>query len=163
MFASQPRDGSCGMTGGTDQERRTEADGGPDPVDIYVGSRIKMRRTALGMSQERLGDALGLTFQQIQKYERGTNRVSASRLAHIADALGVTVGWMFNEDGGDPISPRDAFGFAEAQDGFGEPGEEPRNPREALELVRAFYRIPSATQRKSVLEFMKSMAQPNPG
>ena len=67
----------------------------PDPIDKYVGSRIRMRRIMLGMSQEKLGDALGLTFQQIQKYEKGTNRVGASRLQQIADVLQVHVSFMF--------------------------------------------------------------------
>ena len=67
----------------------------PDPIDKYVGSRIRMRRIMLGMSQEKLGDALGLTFQQVQKYEKGTNRVGASRLQQIADVLQVHVSFMF--------------------------------------------------------------------
>jgi transcriptional regulator with XRE-family HTH domain len=145
------------MDGDAQDHRRSGGEDGPDPVDLYVGSRIKMRRTAMGMSQERLGDALGLTFQQIQKYERGINRVSASRLSQIARALGVTVGWMFNEGGDDPVSPGQIVGFAEAQEGFGEAGVE-HDPREALELVRAYYRIPSATQRRSVLEFVRGLA-----
>jgi transcriptional regulator with XRE-family HTH domain len=67
----------------------------PNPVDKYVGSRVRMRRIMLNMSQEKLGDALGLTFQQIQKYEKGTNRIGASRLHQIADVLQVPVSFLF--------------------------------------------------------------------
>ena len=70
----------------------------PNPVDKYVGSRVRMRRIMLGMSQEKLGEALGLTFQQIQKYEKGTNRVGASRLQQISEILQVPVSFLF--DGG---------------------------------------------------------------
>ena len=67
----------------------------PNPIDKHVGSRVRMRRMMLGMSQEKLGDALGLTFQQVQKYEKGTNRIGASRLQHIASILGVTISFFF--------------------------------------------------------------------
>ena len=70
----------------------------PNPVDKYVGSRVRMRRIMLGMSQEKLGEALGLTFQQVQKYEKGTNRVGASRLQQISEILQVPVSFLF--DGG---------------------------------------------------------------
>ena len=83
----------------------------PDPIDKYVGSRIRMRRIMLGMSQEKLGGALGLTFQQIQKYEKGTNRVGASRLQQIAEALQVQVSFMFEG----------APGVSTATSGTGEP------------------------------------------
>ena len=71
----------------------------PNPIDIHVGSRIRLRRTMLGMSQEKLGESLGITFQQIQKYEKGTNRVSASRLQNVADALHVPVWYFFPDNG----------------------------------------------------------------
>lgn len=74
--------------------RGRAADGSPNPVDIHVGSRVRLRRTLLGMSQEMLGDAIGLTFQQIQKYERGTNRISASRLYDLSRALDVPVSFF---------------------------------------------------------------------
>ena len=69
----------------------------PNPIDIHVGSRIRLRRTMLGMSQEKLGEALGITFQQVQKYEKGTNRVGASRLQNIAAILGVPVSFFFED------------------------------------------------------------------
>ncbi len=130
---------------------------GPDPVDLLVGGRIKLRRTLMGMSQERLADALGLTFQQVQKYERGANRVSASRLAHIARALGVSIAWLFNEKV-DPASPAGAVaGFAESQAGFGDEIDDILRRRETLEVVRAYYRIRSATARRSVYDLMRSL------
>ncbi len=133
-----------------------ERESGPDPVDIYVGGRIKLRRTLMGMSQERLADALGLTFQQVQKYERGINRVSASRLKHIAQALGVSIAWLFNEHAGAGAHGA-APGFAEPQTGFGDDVNDILQRREALEVVRAYYRIGSPAARKSVYDLMRSL------
>ena len=82
----------------------------PNPVDKYVGSRVRMRRIMLGMSQEKLGEALGLTFQQVQKYEKGTNRVGASRLQQISEILQVPVSFLF--DGG-PSGAVNGNGFGE--------------------------------------------------
>src|SRR5512143_3127512 len=76
---------------------RTASQGNPNPIDVHVGSRVRLRRTLLGMSQGRLGDAIGLTFQQVQKYERGTNRVSSSRLFDLARVLDVPVSYFFEE------------------------------------------------------------------
>ena len=81
----------------------------PNPVDKYVGSRVRMRRIMLGMSQEKLGEALGLTFQQIQKYEKGTNRVGASRIQQISEILQVPVSFLF-EGGPTGIGKRRGFG-----------------------------------------------------
>src|SRR5579862_3410669 len=78
--------------------RRQKADK-PNPVDVHVGSRVRLRRTLLGMSQEKLGDAIGLTFQQVQKYERGANRIGASRLYDLARVLDVPVSYFFEELG----------------------------------------------------------------
>src|SRR3989337_1474607 len=83
----------------------------PNPVDKHVGSRVRMRRMMLSMSQEKLGDALGLTFQQVQKYEKGTNRLGASRLQHISDILQVPVSFFFE---GAPILNQRATGMSEA-------------------------------------------------
>jgi len=82
----------------------------PNPVDKYVGSRVRMRRIMLGMSQEKLGDALGLTFQQVQKYEKGTNRVGASRLQQISEILQVPVSFLFE---GGPSNVATAGNFSE--------------------------------------------------
>ena len=85
---------------------------GPDPIDVHVGSRLRMRRNMLGMSQEKLGEAVGLTFQQIQKYERGANRVGASRLYQFARVLDVPVSFFYDDV--DPVrAPAIAGGFAE--------------------------------------------------
>src|ERR1700712_463086 len=105
----------------------------PNQVDRHVGSRVRMRRMMIKMSQEKLGDALDLTFQQVQKYEKGTNRIGASRLQQIAGVLGVPVDFFFNGAPG-PDSP--AEGFAEA----GAPSyEADLLTGEGLKLLRAFH------------------------
>src|SRR3989440_555892 len=117
----------------------------PDPIDKYVGSRVRMRRIMLGMSQEKLGDALGLTFQQIQKYEKGTNRVGASRLQQIADALQVHVSFMFEGAPGggggggmsEAASPAYVSDFLATSDG--------------LALTKAFTRLKDAKLRRSIV------------
>ena len=99
----------------------SEKPAGPSPVDVHVGNRIRLRRTLLQMSQEKLGDALGLTFQQVQKYERGANRVSASRLFDLGRVLEVPVSFFFDDlpGGNASFGSKTATGFAEAQEGFG--------------------------------------------
>lgn len=132
---------------------------GPHPVDIHVGSRIRMRRTLLGMSQEKLGDALALTFQQVQKYERGANRVGASRLFEISQILDVPVSFFFEE-----MAPETAALTPYSVDGSGmeERSEElerdPLAKRETLELVRAYYRIGDPRVRKRMFELTKAVA-----
>ena len=132
----------------------------PSPVDVHVGARIRLRRTLLGMSQERLGDALGLTFQQVQKYERGVNRVGASRLFDLSRILDVPINFFYDNmpdsAAASGSSSRPAAGFAEAQEGFG--SEDPLAKRETLELVRAYYRITDLNMRKRMFDLMKSMA-----
>ena len=131
------------------------------PIDAHVGSRVRLRRTLLGMSQEKLGDALGLTFQQVQKYERGVNRIGASRLFDLARLLDVPIGFFFDdlppEMGGNvAVRSRPAFfGFTEAQEGL---DDDQMNKRETLELVRAYYRITDPAVRKRVFELIKSLA-----
>src|ERR1700745_3000245 len=88
--------------------RRQKADK-PNPIDVHVGARVRLRRTLLGMSQEKLGDAIGLTFQQVQKYERGANRVGASRLFELSRVLDVPVSFFFDE-----LGPESAGGAASA-------------------------------------------------
>lgn len=131
----------------------------PSPVDVHVGARIRLRRTLLGMSQERLGDALGLTFQQVQKYERGANRVGASRLFDLSRILDVPINFFYDNmtdatsAGG--AASRPATGFAEQQEGFGT--DDTLSKRETLELVRAYYRITDPNIRKRMFDLMKSM------
>ena len=135
----------------------------PSPIDTHVGARIRLRRTLMGMSQERLGDALGLTFQQVQKYERGVNRVGASRLFDLSRVLDVSISFFF-DDMPAPVAglhgthhtTRVAGGFAEQQDGFGGV-DDTMNRRETLELVRAYYRITDQAVRKRVFDLIKSM------
>ena len=124
----------------------------PDPIDKYVGSRIRMRRIMLGMSQEKLGNALGLTFQQIQKYEKGTNRVGASRLQQIADALQVHVSFMFEGAPGSSVSggmhesaaPAYVSDFLATSDG--------------LALTKAFTRLKDAKLRRSIVDLVEQIA-----
>lgn len=103
------------------------------PVDAHVGKRIRHRRWMIGMTQQTLADKVGIKFQQIQKYETGMNRVSASRLWDIADALGVSIGFFFE-------------GLDDAQGGAGVP--DLMADKEALELVRSYYAIPEAQRRR---------------
>ena len=125
----------------------------PNPVDKYVGSRVRMRRIMLGMSQEKLGDALGLTFQQVQKYEKGTNRVGASRLQQISEILQVPVSFLF--DGG-PSGVVNGAGFGEASS----PAyiSDFLATSEGLALTRAFTRIPDARMRRSIVELVEQIA-----
>ncbi len=141
----------------------------PSPIDMHVGARIRLRRTLLGMSQERLGDALGLTFQQVQKYERGVNRVGASRLFDLSRILDVPISFFFDNmpeplaASGGGASPRPTTGFAEAQEGFGSGNtDDTLSKRETLELVRAYYRITDPAVRKRVFDLMKSMGPAEP-
>ena len=133
---------------------------GIQPTVKYVGQRVRMRRMMLGMSQEALGDALGLTFQQVQKYERGVNRVGASLLFDLSRVLDVPISFFFDDfpeslasTYGGHLSRRTA-GFSETQDGF---TDDALNRRETLELVRAYYRITDPAVRKRVFELIKSM------
>ncbi|MEA2776431.1 MAG: hypothetical protein QOF90_1837 [Acetobacteraceae bacterium] len=143
----------------------TERESRPSPIDVHVGSRIRLRRTLLGMSQERLGEALGLTFQQVQKYERGVNRVGASRLFDLSRVLDVPISFFF-DDMPDSLSAnfggvpsRRAGGSGESQDPF---GDDTLSRRETLELVRAYYRITDPSIRKRVFDLIKSMGPAEP-
>jgi transcriptional regulator with XRE-family HTH domain len=126
----------------------------PNPVDRYVGSRVRMRRIMLGMSQEKLGEALGLTFQQVQKYEKGTNRVGASRLQQISEILQVPVSLFLFEGG--PSGVANAGGYSE--------GTSPSYvsdflaTSEGLALTRAFTRISDAKLRRSIVEMVEQIA-----
>ncbi|GAB4571387.1 MAG: hypothetical protein Tsb008_02230 [Rhodothalassiaceae bacterium] len=127
----------------------------PDPIDVHVGSRVRLRRTLLGMSQEKLGDALGLTFQQIQKYERGANRIGSSRLFKLSQILDVPVSFFF-DDMPDEVE-KAASGLSEAP---AEPFEADQlSKRETLELVRAYYRIEEQKVRKRMFELVKAITQ----
>jgi transcriptional regulator with XRE-family HTH domain len=133
----------------------TDVKGG-HPIDIHVGSRIRLRRTLRGMSQEKLGESIGLTFQQVQKYERGANRVSASRLFELSKVLDVPVSFFFDDL---PASQRDPAFEQDSPTQVG--GSVPENAmfkRETLELVRAFYRIPDEATRRALYNLVKATA-----
>ena len=126
----------------------------PNPIDKHVGSRVRMRRMMLAMSQEKLGDALGLTFQQVQKYEKGTNRIGASRLQQISNILQVPVAFFFEgapdmADGGrsaakDAPSPAYVSDFLATSDG--------------LALTKAFMRITDAKLRRRIVDLVEQIA-----
>ena len=131
-------------------------------VDVHVGTRLRQRRTLLGMSQTKLGTAVGLTFQQIQKYERGTNRMGSSRLFEFSKVLDVPVSHFFDEMPANALARRPMPG--RGRKGFGEAGtplEQEKDPlikRETLELVRAYYKIRSAGVREGVAKMIKAIA-----
>jgi transcriptional regulator with XRE-family HTH domain len=125
------------------------------PVDAHVGSRVRLRRMLVGLSQEKLGERMGLTFQQIQKYEKGVNRIGASRLFQLSQILEVPVQFFF--EGAPP-----ADGSSEG--GFAEPGTEAflyefLNTRDGLELNRAFVKIADANVRRSVVDLVRSLGR----
>ncbi len=135
--------------------RYTVAIHGPNPIDIHVGGRVRLRRTLLGMSQEKLGEALGLTFQQVQKYERGANRIGSSRLYHLGQILDVPVSFFFDDLG--PLTTGRAPGMRERATERSE--EDQLVKRETLEFVRAYYRITDPRARKAIFELTKAIAK----
>ncbi len=129
---------------------------GISPIDGHVGTRVRQRRVLLGMNQTKLGEALGLTFQQVQKYENGTNRISASRLFDLSRVLDVSIEYFF----GDIPSEVAASSPASGRDRSEEPVSYEPNPmakRETLELVRAYYKIEDANLRKRLRELTKTL------
>jgi len=125
----------------------------PNPVDKHVGSRVRMRRMMVGMSQEKLGENLGITFQQIQKYEKGTNRIGASRLQHISSVLGVPVAFFFE---GIPSIAPDAAGFAEeASPAY---VSDFLATSEGIALTRAFLKIPDSKVRRRIVDLVEALA-----
>src|SRR5690242_20949440 len=150
------------MTGGTGLKRVSKSleepnpapkygrgTGVPNPIDVHVGGRIRMRRLLLGMNQETLANALGLTFQQVQKYEGGANRVSASRLSAMAEILGVPISYFFGDLRPDDteISPEDKLWREHLQ-----------RP-ETIEFIRLYYAIPDPKIRRQFLEIAKTVAE----
>ncbi|EEQ97042.1 MULTISPECIES: helix-turn-helix domain-containing protein [Brucella/Ochrobactrum group] len=124
----------------------------PNPIDVHVGSRIRLRRNMLGLSQEKLGENLGITFQQIQKYEKGTNRVGASRLQAISAILNVPVSFFFEDAPG-----------SSNQAGFAEDNEATYvvdflNSNEGVQLTRAFTKISDPKVRRKIIDLVKSLA-----
>jgi transcriptional regulator with XRE-family HTH domain len=129
----------------------------PNPIDIHVGSRVRLRRMMLGMSQEKLGEHLGITFQQIQKYEKGTNRIGASRLQHIARVLQMPVSFFFEDAPGAPAAT------VNNSSGLAEPPAtnyvvDFLSSSEGIQLNRAFVRIKDAKLRRRVIDLVQAMA-----
>jgi len=132
----------------------------PNPVDVHVGSRVRYRRMIVGMSQEKLGEKMNLTFQQIQKYEKGTNRIGASRLFQLSKILDVPVGYFF-EDAFPNSAP------APALHGMHEPEQETYlldflNSREGLDLNRAFAKIQDPKVRRRVIDLVRALSEEKP-
>ena len=130
--------------------------GTPDPVDVHVGQRLRVRRSLLGLSQEKLAEFIGITFQQIQKYERGMNRISAGRLYQFSKILDVPVSYFFEQFGN--ADNQIAHGLSDnEQEGFA--SGDLMQDKETLDLVRAYYTIQDQQLRKDLYKFVKSMAE----
>jgi transcriptional regulator with XRE-family HTH domain len=146
------------MSTDTGNRERTQDDlmakKAPNPIDRHVGSRVRMRRMMLSMSQEKLGDALGLTFQQVQKYEKGANRIGASRLQHIAGILQVPVSFFFEgsptHDGEVPVGMNEAPSPAYVSDFLA--------TSDGLALTKAFVRIKDAKLRRRIVDLVEQIA-----
>ena len=139
--------------------------GQPNPIDVHVGNRIRLRRTLLGLSQEKMASLLGLTFQQVQKYERGMNRVGASRLWDIGKVLDVPIGFIYEDMDKEVAnqSPRmlslpdsTPLSFAEEKENF---DIDPMNRQETIELVRAYYKIPNRKAAKQLYDLIIAMSK----
>lgn len=132
----------------------------PNPIDAHVGTRVRLRRMLLGMSQEKLGEHLGLTFQQVQKYEKGVNRIGASRLFDLSRVLGVPVQFFYDEAPAELVDAPLAPGFSER------PTEtyviEFLSTREGLELNKAFVKISDPRVRRSVVELVRTLGGEGP-
>ncbi len=140
---------------------RTGKKGRANPVDAHVGGRVRMRRSLLGMSQEKLADAVGLTFQQVQKYERGTNRVSASRLYQFSKILDVPISFFFEQY----TDTSRASGLYNYQSGMADNDQaaffddSQMYEKETIELLRAYYSVENLKDRKDLLKIIRSMAE----
>ncbi|MGE5514605.1 MAG: helix-turn-helix domain-containing protein [Bacteroidota bacterium] len=135
---------STDATTATPHQHRSATHSGPDPVNAHVGARLRLRRVLMGLSQAQLADAVGLTYQQVQKYERGINRISASMLHHFAEALTVPVGFFFDDMAA--AAPRPF------------PHNDERAERQIMEMVRHWSAIPDDL-RRPVYDLIKAMAR----
>ena len=140
-------------------DRKTELDHAPNPVDVHVGLQVRLRRKELKISQEKLAETLGLTFQQVQKYERGANRISASKLYEIARTLRVPMAWFF-EGLSDPSEGR----------GDGAPAPETASfahefllTQEGIDLANLFPKVQPRRVRRRLVELVRSLAEEEPG
>ncbi len=137
--------------------RGKSPDGSPNPIDIHVGARIRLRRTLLGMSQTKLGEAISLTFQQVQKYEKGSNRVGSSRMFELARVLDVPISYFFEEMSGDTKKRGHLYTTGKGVSGPKADTLDPMTKRETLELVRAYYKITDRKVRKRLFEMVKAL------
>lgn len=139
-------------------------DGSPNPVDIHVGRRMRLRRTLIGLSQEKLAEALGVTFQQVQKYERGYNRIGASRLWDICTILDIPVGYLFEDmdKETEKRSPRliDTVNFSEEKVS---PDFDLMDKKETLDLIRSYYGITNPEVAKIVRTLLRSLSKEERG
>ncbi|MGB1360694.1 MAG: helix-turn-helix domain-containing protein [Alphaproteobacteria bacterium] len=131
----------------------------PNPIDVHVGHKLRERRTLLGLSQTQMADTLGITFQQVQKYEKGTNRISASRLVDLANVLDVEITFFFDSMPSNVLkqSPRKRAKVAETP--VQNIADDPMTKRETLTLVRAYYKIKDEAKRKSIITLCKSLGE----
>ena len=134
--------------------RRTIKDDGPDPIDRYVGSRVRARRVGIRLSQTKLGEAIGVTFQQVQKYENGTNRIGASNLFKIGKTLGVDVAYFF--EGVQEIA--DSMMTDAPEVPLAGIKEDTLTSRDAIELMHNYYLVKDANVRKRLAQFVKTLA-----
>ncbi|OFX13994.1 MAG: transcriptional regulator [Alphaproteobacteria bacterium RIFOXYD12_FULL_60_8] len=134
--------------------------GAPNPIDVHVGARVRLRRTLLGLSQEKLGESIGLTFQQVQKYERGANRIGCSRLYDLSRVLDVPIAFFFDDlsENATKQSPRMIITGGAAEPEPQSMDADPMTKRETLELVRAYYKISDPAVRKRVFDLTKTLA-----
>jgi transcriptional regulator with XRE-family HTH domain len=131
--------------------------GYPNPVDVHVGGRIRLRRTLLCLTQMAVAEKLGLTFQQVQKYERGTNRVSSSRLFDLCRIFNVPIAYFFEEMGAD-VSKQSPGALAGKQSKQIDQGTDPAVARETLDLVRVYYEIPDQRIRQGLTNMIRAIA-----
>jgi transcriptional regulator with XRE-family HTH domain len=131
----------------------------PRPVDAHVGARVRLRRTMLGMSQEKLAEALGLTFQQVQKYEHGSNRIGSSRLYELSKILDVPIQFFFDEMPAEIAATARGGGGSAARSAVLDYEPDTLAKRETLELVRAYYKIRHPKVRKKVFDLAKALAK----
>ncbi len=125
----------------------------PNPIDIQVGARVRLRRNMLGLSQEKLGESLGVTFQQVQKYEKGTNRISASKMQKISDILKTPVSFFFQGESGSSMQ----------ENGFSENGDSDYvvdylSTPDDIQLFKAFSKIKDPKVRKNIINMVRSFA-----
>jgi len=142
--------------------RRKVSVDGPRPVDVHVGCRLRLRRTLLGISQEKLAESVNLTFQQIQKYERGANRMGASRLYELSGILDVPIAYFFDDMPKDVQNSKGTFAPGMTDQAQSPMEADPLTRRETLELVRAYYKITNATVRKRLYELVRSIGKSGP-